>query len=51
MTPGLQTWTRPIDGKKYVVLGNGYFQYQNAVTAPYIQTEFIGNKNFLNLFR
>lgn len=33
---GIQVFTRPTDGKKYVVLGSGDFQYQPTVGAPYL---------------
>ncbi len=45
-----QFWTRPIDGKKYVVLGQGDFQYQTTLAWPY-SVENIANPNNVVLFK
>lgn len=29
MTPGITTFVRPTDGKRYVIIGRGDYQYQN----------------------
>lgn len=33
---GLQVFTRPTDGKRYIILGSGDFQYQPSIGAPYL---------------
>jgi hypothetical protein len=48
--PVSMIWTRPIDGKKYVVLGQGDFQYQNTLGGPYYR-DSINSSNNVILFK
>lgn len=48
--PTSMLWTRPIDGKKYVVIGQGDFQYQNILAGPYYVNS-VNNSNDITLFK
>jgi hypothetical protein len=47
---GIHTFQR-FDGTKYIVLGNGEYQYQTGAAMPYQQQELTTNSNNINLFR
>lgn len=49
-SPGIQIFDRPTDGTKYVMIGKGNYQYQQAAGGVY----YVGNSesvNTINLFK
>ena len=43
-------WTRPIDSKRYVIIGQGDYQYQTTLGGAYIG-KTVANPNNITLFR
>ncbi len=50
LDPDVVTWTRPIDGKPYVILGQGEFQYQEVIGGPFYVRSTSGPNN-IDLFK
>jgi hypothetical protein len=48
--PASMVWTRPIDGKRYVVIGQWDFQYQNTQGGPYYVNS-VNHPNDVTLFK